>query len=253
MTPEQGDTIVVWFSCGAASAVAARKAIEQYSHICTIRIVNNPIKEEDADNQRFLKEIERWLGLPIESQINPKYPNHSCVEVWNKEKYMSGVGGARCTRDLKKAARQEWEKNNHFDFIVMGFTAEERSRYERFVRTERSNTLNILGDLGLSKQDCFDIILSAGIELPLIYKLGYPNANCIGCVKSSSPTYWNHVRAVHPDVFKERAEQSRRIGCRLVKYKGKRIFLDELPPDAKGRPMASLKMPDCGIFCEEKY
>jgi hypothetical protein len=26
---------------------------------------------------------------------------------------------------------------------------------------------------------------------------------------------------------------------------------DELPPDAKGRPMKSLKMPECGLFCEE--
>jgi hypothetical protein len=40
----KNDVIVVWFSSGAASAVAAKKTIEKYKNIATIRIVNNPIK-----------------------------------------------------------------------------------------------------------------------------------------------------------------------------------------------------------------
>ena len=105
---------------------------------------------------------------------------------------------------------------------------------------------------GITKDDCYDIIKSAGIELPRVYKLGYPNANCIGCVKASSPTYWNHVRKVHPKIFAERAEQSRRIGARLVRVKGERIFLDELDPNVKGNPMKTMKV-ECGIFCEEDF
>mgnify|MGYP001162980698 CR=1 FL=1 len=46
--------ITVWFSCGAASAVAAKKTIEIYGAKNNIRIVNNPVKEEHPDNQRFL-------------------------------------------------------------------------------------------------------------------------------------------------------------------------------------------------------
>jgi hypothetical protein len=102
----------------------------------------------------------------------------------------------------------------------------------------------------LTKQDCLDIIQNAGIKPPIIYELGYPNANCIGCVKASSPTYWNHVRKTFPDIFEERAKQSREIGARLVRVKGERIFLDELDPKTKGRPMKKMVI-DCGIFCEE--
>jgi len=101
----------------------------------------------------------------------------------------------------------------------------------------------------ITKDDCFRIVKKAGIELPIIYSLGYPNANCIGCVKSSSPTYWNLVRKTFPNVFEERAVQSRRIGCRLVKVKGKRIFLDELLETDKG---GKIKNYDCGIFCNTK-
>ena len=44
---KKGDHITVWFSCGAASAVAAKKTIELYGDIATIRVVNNPVAEED--------------------------------------------------------------------------------------------------------------------------------------------------------------------------------------------------------------
>jgi hypothetical protein len=152
--------------------------------------------------------------------------------------------------ELKKAARQEWEKLNNPSHHVLGFTYDEKHRHEKFILTERSNVLPVLVDLKITKQMCFDIIKDAGIKLPRTYELGYPNANCIGCVKATSPSYWNHVRRQHPDIFNERAEQSRRIGARLVRIKNERRFLDELKVTDKGRDMKKFKI-DCGIFCEE--
>ena len=250
--PMDGDTIVVWFSCGAASAVAAKLIEICYGHRCIVRVVNNPIMQEHPDNNRFLADVEKWIGIQVESSVNPEYPTGDCEAVWTDRQFMSGVDGAPCTQRLKKMARQKWEDENHFDWMVMGFTADEESRHNKFRQTERDNILPILIDAGLTKKDCFQLISDAGIELPEMYKLGYPNANCIGCVKATSPTYWNHVRKVHPEVFSKRAELSRAIGCRLVRVKNERIFLDQLDPEAKGRPMKSLKMPDCNIFCEEK-
>lgn len=242
--------IAVWFSCGAASAVAAKRTIELYSHRFQVRIVNNPVIEEDADNVRFLKDVETWLGQPIEFAVNSKVPSCSARDVWANRRFMSGPLGAPCTLELKKIARQEWEKENKPDWHVLGFTAEERKRHERFIKSEQANVLPVLISLGITKAKCFEIIRDAGIELPRVYKMGYPNANCIGCVKATSPTYWNHVREKHPEVFKDRAEQSRDIGARLVRVRGKRIFLDELSPREKGRSMKNLDF-ECGIFCEE--
>lgn len=250
-TVKDNDKIAVWFSCGAASAVAAKKTIEKYSDRCCIRIVNNPVKEEHEDNVRFLKDVEAWLDYPIEFALNENYKNASCIEVWDDRRFMSGPQGAPCTIELKKMARRQWEERNPVDWHVLGFTYDEKKRSDRFMLTERSNLIPVLIDEGLTKEDCFRILQQAGIELPEIYKLGYPNANCIGCVKATSPTYWNHVRKIHPEVFDERAKQSRDIGARLVRVKGERIFLDELHPDAIGRPMKGMNF-ECGIFCEEK-
>lgn len=250
LTPQEGDIIDVWFSCGAASAVALQETLRRYGNLCQIRVLNNPIAEEDEDNRRFLHDVERWLGVSVISVTNPDYPSNSAQEVWERRKYMSGVAGAPCTTKLKREARQGWEKANPADWLVLGFTADEQQRSDNFVKTERGNVLPVLIEAGITKDRCYEILVNAGLELPRMYRWGYPNANCPGCVKSKSVTYWNHVRVMHPAVFASRAEQSRRLGVRLVEYRGKRIFLDELPPEAQGRSLKSMKMPECGLFCE---
>ena len=248
----EGKHIAVWFSCGAASAVAAKLTLEKYGALNKVSIVNNPIKEEHEDNQRFLRDVQSWLDYPIEFATRKKYPDQSCEEVWEDRRFMSGPMGAPCTLELKKKARQEWEQVNKPDFTVLGFTAEEQKRADRFRQTERDTLLTPLIDAGYDKQHCFNVLISAGIELPHIYKLGYPNANCIGCVKAGSATYWNLVRETFPDVFEKRATQSRDIGAKLAYYKGERLFLDELSPTAKGRDLKNYDF-ECGIFCEEEH
>jgi hypothetical protein len=245
-----GDTIVVWFSNGAASAAAAYETVRKYGSVCDVRLVNNPIIEEDEDNLRFQRDVSAWLGRPIVLHGNPEYPLNSAVDIWDRRHAMVFPHGAPCTVHGKKEARQDYERKNKVDWHVLGFTADEKSRHDRFVLTERSNVLPVLIDAGMTKNDCAALLRFYDLNLPRVYFEGYPNANCIGCVKATSPTYWNLVRNTRPAVFEERAEQSRRLGVRLVRHKGKRIFLDELPADAKGRPLASINF-ECGVFCEE--
>jgi hypothetical protein len=248
--PVNGDTIAVWFSCGAASAIAAAETLRLYGNTCNVRIVNSPVAEEDEDNRRFLADVERWLGVKVEIALHPDYPDASAVRVWDDRKAMSFPMGAPCTVTLKKGARQHWEKHNHADWHVLGFTVDERHRFERFALTERANALPVLIDANLSKAECAQRLVEAGIALPRVYRMGYPNANCIGCVKATSPTYWNHVRRQHPDAFEVRAEQSRRLGVRLVRVNNERIFLDDLCPNATGAPLKDMRS-ECGLFCEE--
>ena len=240
--------IVVWFSCGAASAVAAKLAIEKYGKD-RIRVVNNMVLEEDIDNRRFLRDVQAWLGVQIEDCFNPKYPSGSAVSVWDYRGAMSYTDGAPCTLELKKEARYLWERNNPVAFHVLGFTADEQSRHDAFVRSERDNVLPVLIDAGMTKGDCYRYLMDAGITLPRVYAMGLPNANCIGCVKATSPTYWNLIREKWPHVFEQRAIQSRRIGARLVRVKNERIFLDELDPNAQGRPLKDMDF-ECGVFCK---
>lgn len=239
--------IAVWFSCGAASAVAAKKTIEKYGNTHTIRVLNNPVKEEHSDNIRFKNDIANWLGVDIETVFNSSYPSCSAVDVWDDRQYMSSIKGAPCTSLLKKDARRKWEMTNHCDYMVLGYTYDEQHRHQRAIK-KYPNIVPVLIDMEITKQDCFNILHRAGIKLPEIYSLGFPNANCIGCVKATSPTYWNLVRKTFPDIFNERAEQSRELNVMLARYKGKRIYLDELPSNAKGNKLKGMDV-DCGLFC----
>jgi len=243
--------IAVWFSCGAASAVAAKLTLEQYRQTHRIRILNNPIVEEHEDNQRFLRDVSKWLDYPIEHVRNENFPDQSCEEVWESRKFMSTFQSAPCTFELKKMARAQWEEHAKPSFTVLGFTVEEQRRADRFRMTERNSLLTPLIEAGLTKVDCFRIIGEAGVRAPKIYEHGFPNANCIGCVKSMSPTYWNLVRREFPEVFARRAEQSRKLGTKLVEVKRQFIFLDELDPNQKGGKLKDYQS-ECGIFCEMK-
>ena len=69
--------ITVWFSCGAASAVATYFTLKKYGNNNRIRVVNNPVKEEHEDNLRFLSDVESWLNIKVEFAVNSSFPDCS--------------------------------------------------------------------------------------------------------------------------------------------------------------------------------
>jgi len=241
--------IVAWFSCGAASAVAVKLTQAKLPPATELVIARCYLPDEDEDNSRFADDCERWFGQPILTLRSKEYT--SAEDVWIKRRYMSGIQGATCTVHMKKAVRQDFEREYDPDVQVFGYTVEERGRVERFkAQNPDVRMATPLIDMGLGKDECYAIIQRAGLVLPRRYLQGFDNANCKGCVNAQSPAYWNRERRVNPDVFERRAELSRELGVRLVMLTTgarERIFLDELAPDDNsddGKPMG-----DCSILC----
>ena len=235
--------VVVWFSCGAASACAAKLAAGKHENLHVVYC--DTLAEEHPDNLRFLRQVEAWIERPIEIIASKTYAN--IIEVWDKRKYMAGVAGAPCTTEMKKIPRFDYQLPN--DLHIFGLTSDEQPRIDQFERNNRDLDMEwILRDAGLTKEGCYQMLRDAGIELPAMYRLGFKNNNCIGCVKVTAPRYWNRVREHFPATFAARAEQSRRIGCKLVQiYQKKRIFLDELPVGyVGGKPEEDV---ECGVIC----
>ena len=262
--------VISWFSCGAASAVATKLAL-----IDNNVIVNYcQVKEEHPDNMRFLRDCEDWFGLKINIMGNDEY-NRSIHAVFDKKKYICGTAGAPCTKALKKQLRLDTQL--HDDIQIFGYTVEEQSRVNSFI--DANNEVNIITpliDKGLTKQDCLAMIVDAGIELPEMYKLGYKNNNCRGCVKASSARYWKKIQIDFPAEFDAMNEKEKIIGAKICKIDMKTVAkrypskykelgrpplvnekggatywrprLDELPDDIK--PMDDTVDIQCGIFCE---
>ena len=243
-----GNRIVSWFSCGVASAVATKLAIAEHK---TVEVVYCEVKEEHPDNKRFLKDCEEWFGQKILVLGNDEY-KRSIDEVFWRRKYLAGIAGAPCTLLLKKRIREDFEKPN--DVQIMGYTIEEQNRVDRFIDANSDVDLSTpLIDKGLNKEDCLAMIHNAGIELPEMYKLGYKNNNCMGCVKASSPAYWKKIQIDFPKRFEIMRAFEIMTGASICKttidgVKDVRIKLDQLPEHIK--PLDDTADIQCGIFCQ---
>jgi len=238
--------VLIWFSCGAASAVAAKLAVEKYPD-CEVLYCDTLAYEHD-DNQRFMNDVSKWLGKEITLLGSEKYSD--IFDVFDKTGWLIGVKGARCTTELKQNVRKAYQQDD--DLHIFGLTHDEQSRIDKFIDNNPLLDVEwILDDQKITKSDCYRIIQQAGIDLPAMYKLGYNNNNCIGCVKGQAG-YWNKIRVDFPDAFERMVKQERKMNVAINKsYAGdglrKRVFLDELDPSA-GR---DVPMPDieCGVLC----
>jgi 3'-phosphoadenosine 5'-phosphosulfate sulfotransferase (PAPS reductase)/FAD synthetase len=236
--------VVSWFSCGAASTIATKLTLEKYRSDHEVVIAYCDTGAEHEDNKRYLLDVQRLLNAEILILKNDNYNNP--WEVWEQTGWLVGVNGARCTEELKRQVRFDFQKSD--DIQVMGYTAEEEERAIRIRQSFPSVDWEFpLIEQGITKAMCLSMIEQSQIEIPMMYKLGYKNNNCIGCCKGSMG-YWNKIRKDFPEVFDRMAKLERRLGaidertgkpkgaccCKSYKDDGKRkrIFLDELDPKA---------------------
>ena len=142
---------------------------------------------------------------------------------------------------------------------MIGFTADEEERFESLKENFPNESAGFRAPLieqGLTKEDCLAIVDRAGLELPMMYRLGYQNANCIGCPKGGQ-NYWQAIRADFPSQFVQIAQLQSEIGpgasflrFRSGPRKGERMSLNELP-SGRGN-MATEPSFTCGFSCELK-
>ena len=231
------------FSCGAASAVATKIFLSKNQGINT-RIIYCDTGSEDKDNLRFLSDCEKWFGKKVEI-LKGKYVD--TWDVWINKKYISGVNGAPCTRALKIDPQFDFRNENYIH--VFGYTSDGNDIKRANAIRENWPKLKVetpLIDHGINKAACLSMIDNAGIPIPRVYSMGFHNANCIPCCKAQSPGYWALVRKEFPAEFLRMAELSRRLGARLARLNGCRVFVDEIPI---GFPTTEPITPECDFLC----
>ena len=243
--PSASSRVVNWFSCGAASALATKLSIEKYGDRSVV-VYTDP-KGEHPDNKRFLADCERWFGQKVIVLESRFYTDP--WDVMRKERYIVGPDGAHCTGEMKRALRYTFQRPD--DIQVFGYTSDELARADRFRRENFEVHLETpLIDHGLSKDDCKAALCAAGIELPMMYRLGFQNNNCIGCPKGGMG-YWNMIRRHFPAAFQRMALLEREIGatCITTKKDG-RVFLDELDPK-RGNIRTEPDI-ECSLMCHSE-
>jgi hypothetical protein len=238
--------IIVWFSCGAASAVAAKIAIDHFRGEDVEIIYCDTLKYEHPDNNRFLSDVERWIGREVKVLKSKKYDD--IMACFRGEQFIVGPHGAPCTRIMKKQVRIDYA--SPLDVHVFGMTADEEDRIKDHEADNPQLWSEwILRDAGIIKQDCYRIVQEAGIEIPVMYRLGYKNNNCIGCVKGGMG-YWNKIRRDFPERFAEMVDLEKEIGGKICKRTinkvTERIWLSDLPEGIGDYDEEDI---ECGVMC----
>lgn len=209
------------------------------------------------DSRRFIDDLEQWYGKAIVRLRSTRFS--TIDDVFEDRQYLSGMNGAPCTGEMKFAPRMDFQLPS--DTHYWGYTADklDAARFdgmrEDYPLLKQRAPLILLG---LTKRDTHAYLRDHGIRRPVVYDLGMPNGNCIGCVKSSSPNYWALIRKHFPEVFERRNDQCRRFGARLVilgrekgddgKVHNIRGFLDEIPADQSTK-VRGADFGGCGFHC----
>ena len=233
--------IICNYSCGAASAVATKLALAKYG---AAEIFYCDTGSEHPDNARFMRDCERWFGQSVTVLRSADYAD--IWEVFAKYRYLSGVSGAPCTGQMKRAPfNAVWQPG---DTEIFGYTADEMHRLDRWQAANPERIIECpLIEAKMTKSDCLQILAEAGIELPAMYRLGFRNNNCIGCVKAQSVDYWKRVRAHFPAHFARMAKLERELGHAINRDAGRKpLFLDAIEP---GDPKGPDPRIACGILC----
>ena len=235
---------IIWWSTGAASAVAAQIVLRETPEAIIARCETN---NEDPDNYRFEADVMRHLNRSVTVLKSDKFDD--VWSVWQKRRYISGIDGAPCTVEMKVAPRLAFQKPA--DIHIFGYTAdgEDVNRFDKLVANYPELTVRApLIEKGIKKSATLAMVEAWGIKLPRSYAMGFPNANCLktGCGKATSPDYWSLYRHHFPDEFARTAAYSREIGARLTRINNERIFIDEIPADW---PMTNPIVPACDFLC----
>lgn len=228
---------ICWFSTGISSFVACYLAKD------VDEIIYTHVANQHPDSLRFLHDCEEILGKKITILQSDRYA--SVDDVIEKTRCINTPYGAPCTQKLKKDVRKQWEREHpdHHTY-VWGFDCNEVSRAKRTEQslTDYDHEFPLI-DNGITKEQAHGIAWKLGLKRPVMYELGYPNNNCIGCVKGGMG-YWNRIRQDFPEVFERRAKQEREINHSCIKG----VFLDELEPD-RGNINDEV-MEECDIICQ---
>lgn len=231
--------LVCWFSCGAASAVATKICLSKYAKTHEIIIARLCIANEHEDNERFAKDCEKWFGQKIITLENSKWKD--CWDVWETKRYLASTHGAPCTTEMKRIPAAKFVEQWDPDEQAYGYTAEEKKRADAYCALNPDvKLITPLIDEYLNKSNCLAMLSTAGIKIPQMYRLGFNNNNCIGCVKGGMG-YWNRIRMHFPDIFDRMAKLERKIGYAILG-----VYLDELPEDAGRHVEPEI---DCSLLC----
>lgn len=209
---------VVMFSSGAGSAVAAKRVADRYG-TDQLTLLFADVNMEHPDNYRFLNEASEWVGGELIVLDND---GKTIWDVFREGRFLGNTRVDLCSRVLKREPMRAWleEHRDPADTVVhLGFDISEPHRLDRARPHWEPWTVEapLLWEPVVWKDQALDRLRDAGIEPPLLTRMGWPHANCGGgCVKAGIGQF-SRLLGELPDTFAEWEANEEAIATHLDK------------------------------------
>ncbi len=201
---------VVSVSSGAASAFTWHLVADEVGAENVIGLFAD-VNFEDADNYRFLKDVQEKIGSDLVTIDND---GRSIWDAMKKGRFLANSRVDICSRVLKREPLMAWLKENAPGctvYLGIDWTEEHRlvrskEEYEAAGFICRAPMVERTVD----KRDALDWLEEVGIEAPLLTRLGFPHANCGGgCVKSGAKQFKTLLRVLPESYARWEAEEAK--------------------------------------------
>jgi len=228
-------SVIVAISGGKASAWCANWALKKYDRENVILYFNDT-KWEHPDLYRFLKDVSNYLHHDITFDSDGRSP----AQLFLDYRALANNRMPFCSRVLKAERLQRFYKDG--DILVFGIGPDELNRARRIVSvyqkvaTKTGKSCNVVLPLiieDVTTANIDDFLSKAGIEEPLLYKLGFLHNNCSGGCVRAGKKHWKLLYEKLPEVYAERERIEE--GVRTYLKKDIHFFRDETLRDFRGR------------------
>ena len=194
---------VVMFSGGLGSYRAAKIVAREHGTEGLVLLFADTCME-DPDLYRFLYEAAADVGVPLTVVRDGR-------NVWDVFRDVRFLGNTRvdpCSRVLKREPLRKWLVENtdpEVCTIYLGIGWDEAHRFENAPKNHAPWTVRapLCEDptIPLGVEAARSELAAAGIELPRLYRLGFPHNNCGGfCVKAGHASF-KRLLEVDPETY----------------------------------------------------
>jgi 3'-phosphoadenosine 5'-phosphosulfate sulfotransferase (PAPS reductase)/FAD synthetase len=204
-------TCVVSYSGGVTSYAAAVRCVERYGAERVLLLFADT-REEHPSTYRFLVQSAELVGAPLRIVSARK----RMWDVFEEEGYIGNSRADICSRVLKREVLKAYMEAHHDptqDVIAVGYEWHERGRIAQSDPLWAPWTaISPLSERPyIEKCDVLQELSNAGIELPDLYKRGYPHNNCGGACVKAGQAQWARLLADDPDLYAYHEARERRF------------------------------------------
>ena len=209
---------IVFYSSGISSLFVARflaaKGVD-------ILLVFADTKLEHPSNYRFLEQSIKQLGC----KCTKLQDGRNIFELWHDKRAIANNRMPFCSIELKSKVCKKYITDNYQPsdcILYFGISSDEEKRTAKIKANWHPYQCDFpLLNLDIPKSAMIKLAESEGLEMPLMYKLGFNHANCSGACVRAGKKQWLELLEKLPEVYQQWENEEEK----MRNYLGKNVAI----------------------------